>query len=90
VRTLGNIGDKDTENEVLLLEHDIPHNQFSKDVLDCLPAMPWSISDEVNEIYFITDQPLWWSRWRVIPHFSESQFAENPCRLLIFLKRKCQ
>ena len=26
---------------------------------------------------------------RVMPHFAESQFAENPCHLLIFLKRKC-
>jgi len=48
VRTLGNIGDKDTENEVLLLEHDIPHAHFSADVLNCLPQMPWSISKEVR------------------------------------------
>jgi len=48
VRTLGEIGDKDTENEVLLLEHDIPHTKFSQDVLSCLPQMPWSISEEVN------------------------------------------
>ena len=25
-----------------------------------------------------------------MPHFAESQFAENPCNLLIFLKRKCR
>jgi len=48
VRTLGEIGDKDTENEVLLLEHDIPHAQFSQDVLSCLPQMPWSITDEAS------------------------------------------
>ena len=48
VRTLGNIGDKDTENEVLLLEHDIPHARFSETVLLCLPDMPWSISKEVS------------------------------------------
>ena len=33
-----------TENEVLLLEHDIPHSSFSQSVLDCLPAMPWGIT----------------------------------------------
>ena len=27
VRKLGPIGDKDTENEVLLLEHDVPHGE---------------------------------------------------------------
>ena len=28
MRKLGPIGDKDTENEVLLLEHDVPHGEF--------------------------------------------------------------
>ncbi|XP_071174781.1 exosome complex exonuclease RRP44-like isoform X2 [Mytilus edulis] len=46
VRKLGNIGDKDTENEVLLLEHDVPHSKFSEAVLSFLPKMPWSITDE--------------------------------------------
>jgi exosome complex exonuclease DIS3/RRP44 len=48
VRALGKIGDKATENEVLLLEHDIPHSSFSEAVLDCLPDVtpekPWTIS----------------------------------------------
>jgi len=44
VRALGKIGDKATENEVLLLEHDIPHSKFSEAVLDCLPVMPWEIT----------------------------------------------
>ena len=48
VRVLGDIGDKDTENEVLLLEHDIPHAHFSEDVLACLPQLPWTISEEVG------------------------------------------
>ncbi|XP_057366442.1 exosome complex exonuclease RRP44-like [Daphnia carinata] len=49
VRALGNIGDKDTENEVLLLEHDVPHHSFPETVLACLPSMPWTISqEEVN------------------------------------------
>lgn len=33
VRALGPLGDKETENEVLLLEHDVPHSKFSKEVL---------------------------------------------------------
>jgi len=44
VRALGKLGDKATENEVLLLEHDIPHSTFSRAVLDCLPKMPWTIT----------------------------------------------
>ncbi|XP_013415893.1 exosome complex exonuclease RRP44 [Lingula anatina] len=46
VRKLGTIGDKETENEVLLLEHDIPHVPFSTAVLNCLPKLPWLITEE--------------------------------------------
>ena len=46
VRELGEIGDKETENEVLLLEHEVPHQSFSQAVLANLPQMPWSITDE--------------------------------------------
>ncbi|XP_033754703.1 exosome complex exonuclease RRP44-like [Pecten maximus] len=46
VRKLGNIGDKETENEVLLLEHDVPHSNFSEAVLACLPKLPWIITEE--------------------------------------------
>ncbi|XP_058806479.1 exosome complex exonuclease RRP44 [Phymastichus coffea] len=45
VRALGNIGDKDTENEVLLLEHDVPHSRFSDEVLSFLPRLPWVITE---------------------------------------------
>lgn len=45
VRALGNVGDKETENEVLLLEHDVPHNRFSDAVLSFLPKLPWIITD---------------------------------------------
>lgn len=45
-RTLGDIGDRETETEVILLEHDIPPNIFSKDVLECLPPDDWKISPE--------------------------------------------
>ncbi len=46
IRALGPIGDKATENQVLLLEHDIPHSSFSEAVLDCLPDMPWTITPQ--------------------------------------------
>lgn len=47
VRALGEIGNKTTENEVILLEHDIPHSRFSNDVLSSLPKMPWRIPEAV-------------------------------------------
>uniref|UniRef100_A0A8D0AJD1 Protein DIS3 homolog n=1 Tax=Sander lucioperca TaxID=283035 RepID=A0A8D0AJD1_SANLU len=46
VRSLGNAGEKDTEQEVLLLEHDVPHQDFSQAVLSFLPKMPWTITPE--------------------------------------------
>ncbi|XP_058120010.1 exosome complex exonuclease RRP44 [Anopheles ziemanni] len=46
VRALGPIGSKETENEVILLEHDVPHARFSEDVLACLPQLPWVITEE--------------------------------------------
>uniref|UniRef100_A0A2P2HYD4 Protein DIS3 homolog n=1 Tax=Hirondellea gigas TaxID=1518452 RepID=A0A2P2HYD4_9CRUS len=46
VRVLGPIGDRETENEVVLLEHDCPHTAFSEAVLNCLPKMPWVITDK--------------------------------------------
>ncbi|XP_077350506.1 exosome complex exonuclease RRP44 [Festucalex cinctus] len=46
VRSLGTAGEKETEEEVLLLEHDVPHQAFSQAVLSFLPTMPWSIKPE--------------------------------------------
>ncbi|CAH2071572.1 unnamed protein product, partial [Iphiclides podalirius] len=46
VRSLGPIGDKAAENEVILLEHDIPHARFSEAVLACLPPDDWTIPEE--------------------------------------------
>ncbi|ETV87152.1 hypothetical protein H257_02135 [Aphanomyces astaci] len=46
VKTLGVIGDKETETQVLLLEHDIPCQQFSDKVLKCLPPADWTITPE--------------------------------------------
>lgn len=47
MRSLGTAGDKNTEEEVLLLEHDVPHQAFSQAVLSFLPKMPWTITPEV-------------------------------------------
>ena len=46
VTALGQIGDKETENEVLLLEHDVPHQPFSLAVMADLPQLPWRILEE--------------------------------------------
>ena len=48
VRALGRIGDKETESEVLLLEHDVPHSRFSDAVLSYLPKLPWIITESVS------------------------------------------
>lgn len=55
VRALGPLGDKATENEVLLIEHDVPHSKFSEEVLSFLPKLPWVITEKVcnfREIVF--------------------------------------
>lgn len=46
VRALGKIGEKETENEVLLLEHDIPCSNFSDAVLADLPSNDWTITPQ--------------------------------------------
>lgn len=46
VRSLGPLGNMATENEVILLEHDVPHCKFSEEVLSFLPKMPWTITEE--------------------------------------------
>ncbi|XP_032133240.1 exosome complex exonuclease RRP44 isoform X2 [Sapajus apella] len=46
VKNLGDVGEKETETEVLLLEHDVPHQPFSQAVLSFLPKMPWSITEK--------------------------------------------
>ncbi|XP_071531275.1 exosome complex exonuclease RRP44 [Panulirus ornatus] len=46
VRVIGTVGDKDAENEVILLEHDCPHTKFSESVLNCLPELPWIITEK--------------------------------------------
>lgn len=46
VRALGPIGDKDTETEVLIIENDINTAPFSVEVHACVPALPWSVSND--------------------------------------------
>uniref|UniRef100_A0A2P2KWZ0 Uncharacterized protein MANES_01G156500 n=1 Tax=Rhizophora mucronata TaxID=61149 RepID=A0A2P2KWZ0_RHIMU len=46
VRSIGEIGDRDTETEVVLIENDIDARPFSTQVLACLPPLPWSVSAE--------------------------------------------
>lgn len=48
VRTLGVIGDKKVETDVLLIEHDIPVREFSAAVMACLPPADFSITDEMR------------------------------------------
>ncbi|GFY87749.1 ribonuclease II family protein [Actinidia rufa] len=46
VRTIGEIGDRDTESEVVLIENDIDARPFASQILACLPPLPWSVSSE--------------------------------------------
>ena len=46
VETIGPIGDKATETQVLLHEYNIPQNEFSDQVLACLPPSDWKITPE--------------------------------------------
>ena len=48
VRTVGEVGDKQTETEVLLLEHDVPFAEFSPLVLSSLPeeGTQWVVTDK--------------------------------------------
>nr|XP_009800294.1 PREDICTED: exosome complex exonuclease RRP44-like isoform X2 [Nicotiana sylvestris]XP_009800295.1 PREDICTED: exosome complex exonuclease RRP44-like isoform X2 [Nicotiana sylvestris]XP_016462144.1 PREDICTED: exosome complex exonuclease RRP44 homolog A-like isoform X2 [Nicotiana tabacum]XP_016462145.1 PREDICTED: exosome complex exonuclease RRP44 homolog A-like isoform X2 [Nicotiana tabacum]XP_016462146.1 PREDICTED: exosome complex exonuclease RRP44 homolog A-like isoform X2 [Nicotiana tabacum] len=46
VRTVGEIGDRDTEIEVVLIENDIDARPFSAQVLACLPPLPWFVSPQ--------------------------------------------
>ena len=44
VRALGSLGEKGTETDALLLEHDVNAAEFSADVLKCVPPLPWDVS----------------------------------------------
>jgi exosome complex exonuclease DIS3/RRP44 len=44
VRTLGPVGDRETETEVLVLENDIDTRPFTEAVHACVPPLPWAVS----------------------------------------------
>lgn len=44
VKTLGPIGDRDTETQVLLIEHEVEDTPWSQKVLDCLPPQDFKIT----------------------------------------------
>ena len=46
VRTLGPIGDRETETQVVLIEHNIPTDEFSPRVMRCLPAKDWVVTED--------------------------------------------
>ena len=46
VRTLGPIGDRETETQVVLIEHNIPTDEFSPRVMRCLPAKDWVVTPD--------------------------------------------
>ncbi|KAJ9435647.1 Exosome complex exonuclease RRP44-like protein A [Diplonema papillatum] len=46
VKVLGDIGDKDVEAEVILLENDVPHYEFSNKVIACLPTGKWQVEPD--------------------------------------------
>lgn len=50
VEVLGEIGDKETEAKVILVENDIPHYDFSAAVYDCLPKGQWSVTPEEEAV----------------------------------------
>ncbi|KNZ49562.1 hypothetical protein VP01_493g5 [Puccinia sorghi] len=58
VRALGIVESKDTEQESLLLEHDIPYRPFGKAILDCLPPEgdKWIVPEKSSS------SPVWKDR----------------------------
>eukprot|EP00892_Ulva_mutabilis_P007742 jgi/Ulvmu1/533/UM001_0541.1 len=45
IRTLGRIGDVDTESDALLLEYDVNTAPFTPAVHACVPPLPWTVTD---------------------------------------------
>jgi len=61
IRSLGNTLDKNTEQESLLLENDVPYRPFSKAILDCLPIEgdDWKVPPKPANL---SDHPSWRDR----------------------------
>ncbi|EFC50676.1 exosome complex exonuclease RRP44 [Naegleria gruberi] len=49
ISTIGEIYNTDTESEVILLEHDVPHYKFSQSIIDCLPPKDWQPTEKDME-----------------------------------------
>ena len=45
MRTIGKVGDKEVENEVIMVEHDVIFDPFPMSALKELPSMPWTVSE---------------------------------------------
>lgn len=45
-RTIGEVGDSKTEEQVILIEHNIPTSEFTPSVIRCLPPTDWKITPE--------------------------------------------
>ena len=43
MRILGEAGDVERENEAILLENNIEFSDFSREITDNLPQLPWTI-----------------------------------------------
>lgn len=76
MKNLGEVGDKETETEVLLLEHDVPHQPFSQAVLSFLPKMPWSITEKVSRKEFLVTLSITISE-RILFDFSVLKYVET-------------
>lgn len=43
IRVIGPIGDRDVETQVVLIEHEVPNEEFSEQVYKCLPPIDWTV-----------------------------------------------
>lgn len=48
IRSLGKAGEIEGETEAILLENNIDFRDFSKEIIDSLPQLPWSIPKVAN------------------------------------------
>eukprot|EP00127_Corallochytrium_limacisporum_P001283 Clim_evm8s49 gene=Clim_evmTU8s49 len=50
VKSLGKIGDRNTETTAILLENKVPHHKFNARILAELPPMPWIANQELEKV----------------------------------------
>jgi len=64
VKALGTIGDREAETEVLLLENDINTLPFTQAVHDCVPPLPWAVTEadvcDHNRSPPLLASKMWW------------------------------